>query len=151
MYILVSKILHVTVKKIFQWSHCTFSKSRLSLTHSRVNLYPVSSTKLFKRSSKIGPLVNPNRFSVDSFFVIMDEKVVTVFWESFIFIPLAYTVLSNKSWRSSKYFTSFCFFDNISTWASSRHQNFISEPSKNPHSLDFSCCQNKIFIRSLWM
>ena len=35
----------------------------------------------------------------------MDEKVFTVSWESFVFIPLAFTGLSNKSRRTSKYFT----------------------------------------------
>ena len=56
------------------------------------------------------------------FLVILFENVLTVFFKSFVFIPFASTILSNKSWRTSKYFTPLLSFDNLSTDAISIHQ-----------------------------
>ena len=121
MYILVSIFFHVTVKFIFQRSYCAFSKSSLSLTQSRVNLYPLSSTKFFKRSSSFNSL-STQIFFGRLFFLIMDKKAFTISWESFVLIPLAFTVLSNKSWRTSKHFTPLFYFADLSTWAKLMHQ-----------------------------
>ena len=45
-----------------------------------------------------------------------------VSFECFVFIPFASTVLSNKFWRTSKYFTPLSSFANLSTRARSIHQ-----------------------------
>ena len=56
------------------------------------------------------------------FLVFIFEKVLSVSFEFFVFIPFASTVLSNKSWRTSKYFTPLLSFANLSTYARSIHQ-----------------------------
>ena len=56
------------------------------------------------------------------FLVIFFENVLTVSFESFVFIPFASTVLSNKCWRTSEYFTPILSFANLSTCARSMNQ-----------------------------
>ena len=56
------------------------------------------------------------------FLVFIFESDLTVSFESFVFIPSASTVLSNKSWRTSENFTPLLSFANISTHARSIHQ-----------------------------
>ena len=150
MYILVSIIFHVTVKKIFQWSYCTFNKSRLSFTHSWLNLCPLSSTKLLKHSSKFGFLVNPNVFRSIPF-CNHGWKGFRSFLRNFCSHSFS-TYISIKqvlmNWWEVYTIILFCQFINVSKILS---PNFISESSKSSHSLEFSCCQSKFFIKNLWM
>ena len=55
----VSIIFQVTVKYLFRWSYCTFSKCSLSVTHCSVNLCFFSSAEFFKLSSKFCSFVDP--------------------------------------------------------------------------------------------
>ena len=114
-------ILHVAIQNVFEWAYCTFCKCCFRLTHCRVNFYSFSAAKFLELSSILRTLIYPFFFGL-FFLVIMFENVLTVSFESFVFIPCASTVLSNRSWRTSKYFTPLLFFANLSTYARSIHQ-----------------------------
>ena len=55
-------------------------------------------------------------------FVIKFKNARSVSSEPFVFIPFAPTVLSNKSWRTSKYFIRLLSFAGLPTYARSKHQ-----------------------------
>ena len=121
MKILVPIILHIAIQNVFEWAYCTFCKCCFRLIQCRVNLYSFTTAKLLEYSNKFCP------WSTQIFFdlvvlVIIFEKVLTVSFESFVFIPFASTVLSDKSWRTSKYFTPLLSFANLSTYFRSIHQ-----------------------------
>ena len=121
MIILGPIILHIAIQNVFEWAYCTFCKCCFRLIHCRVNFYSFSTAKFLELSSKFRTLIYPNVFGL-FFLVIIFEKVLTVSFESFVFIPFASTVLSNKFWRTSKYFTPLLSFANLSTYARSIHQ-----------------------------
>ena len=116
--VLLSIVFHVTVKFIFRRSYCKFSRCSRGLTHHGLNLYSFSFAYFIKLSNKICSFVNPiflGRF----FFVIKDKNARTVSLESFVFIPFASTVLSNRSWRTRRYFTPLLFLASLSKYAKS--------------------------------
>ena len=104
MSVLVPIILHVAIQNVFEWAYCTFCKYCFRLAHCRVNFYSFSAAKLLELSRKFCPLIYPKFLSL-FFLIIIFENVLTVSFESFVFIPFSSTVLSNKPWRTSKYFT----------------------------------------------
>ena len=121
MNLLVPIILHIAIQNVFERAYCTFSKCCFRITQCRVNFYSFSAAKLLELSSKFCPLMYAN-FLWSIFLVFNFENVLTVSFESFVFISLAFTVLSNKSWRASKYSTPFLSLANLSTYARSIHQ-----------------------------
>ena len=121
MNILVPVNLHIAIQNVFDWAYCSFCKCCFRLTHCRVNFYCFSAAKLLEFSSKFCPPDLPTFFGL-FFLVIIFENILTVSFEAFVFNPFASTVLSNKSWRTSKYFTPLLSFGNLSTYARSIHQ-----------------------------
>ena len=99
MNILVPIILHVAIQNVFERPYCRFCKCCFRLSHCSRPIF-------FGRI----------------FLVSIFENVLTVSFESFVFIPLASTVLSNKSRRTSKHFTPLLSSANLSTYARSIHQ-----------------------------
>ena len=145
MNILVPIILHIAIQKVFEWAYCTFCKCCFRLTHCRVNFYSFSAANFLEISSKLRTLIYPN-FLWFFFLVIISEKVLTVSFESFVFIPFASTVLSNKSWRTSKYFTPLLSFANLSTYARSIHQFSFLNLAKARNLLDLRvACVNLVY------
>ena len=79
-------------------------------------------------------------------FVLIFENVLTVCFEAFVFSPLAPTVLSNKSWRTPKYFSPVLLFANLSTYAKSIHQISFSITAKALIPLDLGVvCVNLVY------
>ena len=105
----------------FLLGYCTFCNCCFRLTQCRVNFYSFSAAKFLEFSSKFCHLIYLNSLG-SIFLVIFSENVLTVSFESFVFIPFASTVLSNKFWRTSKYFTTLLSFEKLSTYAISKHQ-----------------------------
>ena len=118
---IVPKTLHVAIQNVFGWVYCTFCKCCFSLTHCRVNFYSFSDAKFLELSSNFCSLIYPIFFGL-FFLVIIYENFLTVSFESFVFIPFAPTVLSNKSWWTSKYFKPLLSFANFSTYSRCIHQ-----------------------------
>ena len=80
------------------------------------------------------------------FSVFISENVLTVSFESFVFIRFASTVLSIKSWRTSKNFTPVLSFAYLSTYARSVHQISILILAKAPIHLIFCvACENLLY------
>ena len=150
MNILVAIILHVRIQNVFEWAYSTFCKCWFRLTHCRVNFYSFSAAKFLELSSKFCPLIYPSFFGL-LFLIINFETVLTVSLESFVFIPLASTVLSNKSWRASKICTPFFSFANLWTYARFIHQIFILNLGNALTSFEFTCRLCEPSIWSLWM
>ena len=121
MTILVPIILHIAIENVFEWAYCTFSKCCFRLSHCSVNFYSFSAAKLLEISSKFCPLIYLN-FLWSFVFGNHFWKCFDCFFESFVFIRFASTVLSNNFWGTSKYFTPLLSFANLSTYARSMHQ-----------------------------
>ena len=117
----VSIIFRLTVKYILQGLYCTFSKCTLSLTHCRVKLFSFSFAQFFKLSSNFLSLVDPSVFGSIPF-CNHSKNARTVSFKPFVFIPFACTVLSNRSWWTSRYFTPFLSLATFSTFAKSVDQ-----------------------------
>ena len=119
--VFVSISFHVTVQSVFQGPCYTFSKCSFILTHSRVNLYSFSFEKFLNFPANSVPFWT--QFLLGRFlFVIMAKTARTVSLESFVFFLFALTVLSNTSWRTSRYFTPFLTLASLSTHDMSIHQ-----------------------------
>ena len=121
MIVFVPMILHVAIQNVFDWAYCTFPKCCFRLTHSGVNFQSLNAAKIFQLSSKFCILIYPI-FLWFILLVIIFEKLLTVSFESLVFFPFASTVLPNKSWQTSKYFTPKLSFANLSTYARSIHR-----------------------------
>ena len=93
----------------------------LGFTHCRVNLYSFSFAKFFKISSKFCSFVNPNFFGM-VLFCNDGQKCTNSFPVTFFFFHFASTVLSNRSWRTRRYFTPLLSLASLSTYAKSIHQ-----------------------------
>ena len=146
MNILVPIILHVAIQNVFSAkAYCMFCKSCFRLTHCRVNFYSFRTAKFLELSIKFCPLIYASFFRL-LFLVIIFENVLTVSFESFVSIAFASTVLSNKSWRTSKYFTPLLSFANLSTYARSIHQISPFKLAKNLILLNLSvACVNLVY------
>ena len=96
MNILAPIILHVAIQNVFEWPYCTFCKCCFRLTHCRVNFYSFNAAKFLELPTIFCPLIYPNFFAL-FFLVIIFENVLTVSFESLVFIPFATTVLWDKS------------------------------------------------------
>ena len=129
--VFVSIVFFETVQYILREPYCAFSKCSRSLIHCRLNLYSFSFAKYLKVSSNSHslPLSNQN-FLGRFFFVLMVKNARTFSLESFVFIPFAYTVLSNTSWRTSRYITRLLSLANLSTYARSTPKNLLLNLAK---------------------
>ena len=130
----------MAIQNVFERPYCTFRKCRSRLTHCKVNLYSFRTEKFLELSSKFCPLIYPNFFG-QFFLEINFEKISTGSFECFVFIPFASTVLSNKSWLTSKNLTLLLSFANLSTYARSIHQisSFSLVKAHTPLSLRVAC------------
>ena len=122
MNVLVPIILHVAIHNVIEWPYCTFCKCCFRLAHCRINSFSFRAAKNFLNSPAMSVPWSTQFFFGLFILVIIFENVLTVSFVSFVFIPFASTVLSNKSWRSSKYFTPLLSFANLSIYARSIHQ-----------------------------
>ena len=122
-------IFHEAIQNVFEWAYCTFRKCCFRLTHCRVKFYSFSAAKLLEFSSKFCPLIYPN-FLWSILFGKHFRKNFDCFLRVFVFILFASTVLSNKSWRTSKYFTPLLSFATLSTYVRSIQQTSILNLAK---------------------
>ena len=100
--LLVSMIVRVIIKNLFQRSCCTISKCSLSLTHFRVMFYHFCAAL---NSAAVFVPLSTQIFLGRFFFVIMFSNARTVSLQTFVFIRFSTTVLSKQSRRTSEYFT----------------------------------------------
>ena len=101
--VLASIIFHVTVKLIFQGSFVTISKWSLSLIPCGVTLYSFSFAMVFKTLQQLSFPAQPKIPWMDSFCNHSQKWPLSL--ESFVFNLFPSTVLSNRSWRTSRYFS----------------------------------------------
>ena len=145
MTIFVPIILHIAIQNVFEWAYCTFCNCCFRLTHCRVNFYSFSAAKLPKISSKLCLLIYL-KFFWSILFRNHFWKCLDCFFESFVFIPYASTVLSNKSWRTSKGFTPLLSFANLSRYATDIHQISFLNLAKALNLLIFRvACVNLVY------
>ena len=121
MIIFVPTILQIAIQNVFERAYCTFWNCCFRLTDCRVNFLSFSTAKFLEHSSKFRTVIYSN-FLWSILFGNHFWKSLDCFLRVFVFIPFASTVLSNKYWRTSKYFTPFLSFANLSTYARSIHQ-----------------------------
>ena len=115
--VLVSIVFYETTKYFFKRLSCTFSKCNLSLTHCRVNLHSFYFAKVFfKILQQFPSLVEPSNV-----FVIIFKNASTVSLEYFAVNHFPSTVLSRKSWRTSRGFEPLSSLASLSTYAKSKH------------------------------
>ena len=148
MNILVPLIVHVVIQNALEWTYCTFCKCCFRLFHRRVSFYSFSAAKILELSSKFRTLIYPN-FLWSTFLVITSENVLAVSFESFVFIPFGSTVLSNKSWRTSKYFTSRINWKLRVEIFSRKDKNIVQSRDQANNSLDLHqpCDSSQVLYR----
>ena len=121
--VLVFAIIHVTVKHSFQGLYCTFIKGSCCLTHLEWSCISSALHSFLNYSANSVPLLT--QFFVGRFlFVVIVKNARTVTLDSFVFIPSTPTVLSNRSWRLSRYFThnnSWLFYERMQSPYSNFH------------------------------
>ena len=111
-------IFYTIVRNIIQGLCCTFSKCSLSLTDCRVSLYSFCALNFSYTLQQIFPLCQPKVPWVNSSLYVNLKKLELFHWKP-LFSRLPFTVLLNKSWRTSKYFSSILIFVILSNFARS--------------------------------
>ena len=148
--VFVSMLIHVTVKnnlkdRIICWANAALVSLIVELICTPPTLQTLSNSPAYS------VILSTETFLDHFFFLIMFEKLRIVSLESFRFISIASTVLSNKFWWTIKHFKPVSILANLSTYARSLHQVLFLNQANAFFFFEFTRFENKKCIALFWI
>ena len=120
MTVFLSMLLHVAIRILLRDLILCSANAAFVLLIVEVNFIPSTLQKILK--SPANSVLQSTTFFGLLFSVNLLETVLTISFESFVFLHLASTVLSSKCWQKSIHFKPLLSFASLSTYVTSIHQ-----------------------------